>query len=76
MTTVALNISFEIRSSQYWTCIASSVRQSKLACFVSVSVAVSPDFAWNCMELHEKHDFNIFMLHGTAWNCMKQHETA
>jgi hypothetical protein len=26
------------------------------------------------MELHEKHDFNIFMLHGTAWNCMKQHE--
>jgi hypothetical protein len=35
--------------------------------------------AWNCMKnlkQHEKHDFNIFMLHGTAWNSMKQHETA
>jgi hypothetical protein len=25
---------------------------------------------------HEKHDSNIFMLHGTAWNGVKKHGTA
>jgi hypothetical protein len=23
------------------------------------------------MKQHEKHDSNIFMLHGIAWNCME-----
>jgi hypothetical protein len=32
--------------------------------------------ARNCMKQHEKHDFNIFILHGTAWNSMKEHGTA